>query len=216
MPPQTPPTAPVVELSHQAPNIKISQGRLRHLCPELYSVKNFIKGIGYRLGFVKESQYWDIINQMATGEVGAAVVISESPFLVAAYSEQIDAVAVLWFWQPRIVRKNLTKGTKLLTINRYENQFDPGQHSDLFPGPDKTGNQVNFAPIIAEFVSDDGERIKMLKRHVEKDHWHRTQALGEAYLRLRPGFARLGPPTAARKPAVNISSMKSWVQHAKL
>ena len=216
MPPQTPPTAPVVELAHQAPKLTVSSGRLKHLCPELYRFSSYISGIGFRFGLVKESPYHDIVQRLATGESAPAVVISESPFLVAAYSPQIDAVAVLWFWHPRVIRKGFAKGTKLLSINSYEKQFDAGLHGDLFPGPERTSNtHSNFVPVIAEFTSDDNERIKVIKRHIDKDAYHRAQALGEAYLKLRPGFARLGPPTTARKPAVNISAMRGWEQHAR-
>ncbi len=87
---------------------------------------------------------------MAFGDSRAAVVLEVEPLLVAAYTDELDCVALLMYLDggvpgyPRDVSKslcqahNLQAGTRLLTVNTYD--FGEKIGADLIPGVGNLGN----------------------------------------------------------------------------
>jgi hypothetical protein len=86
-----------------------------------------------------------------------------------------------------------------LTVNTYYEQ--PTVAPDLIPGPGELGNWQNVSPLIADFLSEDVDRIAARKAQVEEAEWQRCALLGREYLRLRPGIARDGSPYECWRPA---------------
>ena len=95
---------------------------------------------------------------------------------------------------------SLVVGTRLLTVNCYGRgtKFSP----DLIVGPNQLRRWVRFHPNIANFVSDDMERVEARIASIGEGEWEHTMRLGAEYLRLRPGLARDGRPGHSQKPAV--------------
>lgn len=93
----------------------------------------------------------------------------------------------------------LKVGSRLLTVNTYAD--DPDYQEDLILGPRLIERWSGFHPIIAEFVSDDMQRIEARKRAISEAEWKRTRRFGMAYLEARPGVARDGRPIYASFPA---------------
>ncbi|WP_372721643.1 hypothetical protein [Novipirellula sp.] len=124
------------------------------------------------------------------GDSRAAVVIEADPIYVAAYTDELDCVAMLKFEPSEISLSELKVGQKLVTINTYD--FTPGLGSDLHPGPGATGRFVNFHPLIADFLTDDGEPLCERKQTIGKDEWRRAFELGKEYRRLYPSMFRPG------------------------
>lgn len=133
------------------------------------------------------------------GDSRAAVVVRISPLLIAAYTDELDCVAMLCF-SPRVAEQfTLKTETRLLTVNTYERRS--AIVHDLVPGDGAHGRYQNFYPLIAEFLSDDSERMTRRKAEIAELEWERCASLGFEYVRLRPNVARDGSPFASARPA---------------
>jgi hypothetical protein len=140
-----------------------------------------------------------IAEQLQHGDSRAAVVVCTSPLLVAAYTDELDCIAMLRFPETFVAEYNLTEGSRLLTVNLYGES--PPYQQDLILGPRLIKRWTGFHPIIAEFVSDDKGRIEARKSAISEGEWERTRVFGAEYLRSRPGVARDGRPVHASVPA---------------
>jgi hypothetical protein len=71
---------------------------------------------------------------------------------------------------------------------------------DLVPGPRRSA-WSNVSPFIADFLSDDTDRIEARKRAIEEDEWASVDRLAEVRIaRLGLATARGGRPTEAGWP----------------
>jgi hypothetical protein len=132
------------------------------------------------------------------GDSRAACVTSIEPFLVAAYTDELDCVAVLGFPAWLVEEHNLKVGGRLLTVNTYRR----GQRimSDLMAGSRQLGRYVNFYPVIAEFVSDDVQRIAARKAEIVEEEWLRCERMGIESLQRFPNRWRNGSPFWSDQP----------------
>ena len=133
------------------------------------------------------------------GDSRAAVVISCTPLRVAAYTDELDCVAVLAFPPEFVERFGLTEGARVLAVNVYwrDSRIAP----DLTPGPGAHKRWQNFSPLIADFLSEDRDRIEERKSKIAESEWERCLALGRLAVHDRPGSVRDGSPFALFKPA---------------
>ena len=174
--------------------VLLSHRKLRRLRPDLYGVSGWIKALRCRVGLGWPQRTY-IEEQLQYGDSRAAVVVSLSPLLVAAYSDEIDCVAVLRFPREFADDYRLSIGSRLLTVNTYAAE---GRDRDLIVGPREIGRYYGFHPIIADFISEDEHgRIDARKREISEEEWARTRELGKDYLRKRPRVARDGRPVYA-------------------
>jgi hypothetical protein len=179
--------------------IRLSDAKLRLLRPDLYGFEGWWKSIRRRFGSKESDQRTYIERQLQRGDSRAAVVISVSPLLIAAYTDEMDCIAMLRFSDDFTHRYSLTPGSRLLTVNFY------GQHrgeTDLIHGQGDTGNWSWFHPVIADFVTDDLDRLRTRKNEIEEAEWERCGALGRRYAEIRPKMARDGRPVFADHSAV--------------
>jgi hypothetical protein len=126
------------------------------------------------------------------GDTRAACCVSVEPLLVAAYSDELDCVALLSFPGWLADRFGLLPGFRLLTVNTYMDEANLAP--DLVAGPRQLGRYTNFYPVIADFVSEDTERIDQRKATISEEEWRRCDELGEDYVRDSPGQWRNGSP----------------------
>jgi hypothetical protein len=186
--------------------LTLSSQKLKALQPELYSSRSwqkFLRENGYRLSSPNEdSDHWKsyVEENLRRGDCRAAVVVSASPLLIAAYAAELDCVALLSFPPQFAAKYDLKAGARMLAVNIYLewNFFRP---EDLNPGPGQTGKYRNFAPLIAEFLTDDAEVIKDKKAGITKAEWERADALGKEYLKRNGEKARDGRPLLCHLPA---------------
>lgn len=182
--------------------LTLSETKLRVLEPWMFGFRRLVRKIGGMFLIVNPLDMIDrrvLREHLACGDARAALVVSISPVLVAAYSDDLDCVAMLRFPSEFAVRHKLTIGTRLVTINTYYSQFV--DHADLTFGPEQAAEWSGFFPLIAEFMADDQQRIASLKVAIDETEWRRCQELGEAYLIDWPGVARQGRPRRAHQPA---------------
>ena len=176
----------------------LSHVKLKKLQPDLYSFGS--KWIWRRrrsewLTYFEEHLYY--------GDSRAAVVVSTSPLLIAAYTDEIDCIALLRFDDSFVSEYGLEIGSRLITVNRYYDIEDSGYESDLVPGPANTGRYGNFMPFIADFLTDYVERLAERKAEISEDEWLRTETLGQKYLSEDFAQPRDGRPCWSQQPAVN-------------
>jgi hypothetical protein len=176
--------------------INLSRAKLKLLRPDLFGFRAALRRLRSSSKF---PQLTYIREQLQCGDSRAAVVVSTSPLLIAAYTDELDCVAVLLFPDEFRATYGLARGSRLLTVNTYKR--GKAYDADLILGPNWIERWVGFHPIIAEFVSDDLSRIEARKAQIAVEEWSRAASLGAAYLRAKPGFARDGRPVYASLPA---------------
>ena len=169
--------------------VKADPARLRRLAPELFGLGGLLPG-RVLARKVLEAHLWN-------GDSRAAVVFGRSPLLVAAYSDDVDAVVVLRFDQ-RLVDVHVEEGDRLLTINTY---MRSPVARDIQHGPRSSHTWSNFHPVIADFVAADRGRVERRKAAIGEPEWTRAWQLGQQHLLTRPGVFRDGTPHRAGRPA---------------
>ena len=169
--------------------VEVSDTRLRRLCPELYGMRP----LAVRGKRIREA----IFQHMRMGDSRAAVVVGLAPLLVAAYTDELDCVAILRF-SLDAVDEPFDVGSRLLTVNTY---FQDRHHADLEPGPRREYRFVGFWPIIADFICANPQRVRDRKDEIDEQEWERARTLGAAYLDAHPGTWRDGSPYGSHRPA---------------
>lgn len=176
----------------------LSPAKLKTLLPELCS---FASKWIWRRG--RSAWLADFEGHLYYGDSRAAVVVSTDPLLVAAYTDEIDCIALLRFDDSLISDYGLEIGSRLITVNLYYDIEDSGYETDLLPGPATTGRYGNFRPLIADFLTDCVERLTELKAEISEGEWARTETLGKAYLAENFAQPRDGRPCWSQQPAAN-------------
>jgi hypothetical protein len=134
------------------------------------------------------------------GDRSPAIVASETPLIVAAYSEEQDGIVMLKFDERQVDPKFRRVGTLLTTLNLdYSDRHGP-LAADLRPGPKSAGRWTNFLPLIGEFLSRDTERLAQLKATIPNSWWRRLADLVHNY--DYDNGVRDGRPGYAAQPAV--------------
>ena len=88
-------------------------------------------------------KFEDILDEhLRMGDSRAACVASLEPLLVAAYTDELDCIAMLCFPTHLVKEYDLKCGSRLLTVNTYRRNEQIA--ADLIPGPEKTNRYSNF------------------------------------------------------------------------
>jgi hypothetical protein len=179
--------------------VPLSLERLRRFHPELFVRRaNPFAWLDRVLG-VRAAVLYRVRDQLLHGDSRAAVVVSLEPLVVAAYTDEIDCVALLRFPDEFVEQYNLRLRSRLLTVNRYLVGETPAP--DLVPGPLSYHRCANVIPYVADFLTDDADRLRDRKREIRNDEWTRAWVLGQAALQ-RPGAQpRDGRPLSCGTPA---------------
>lgn len=184
--------------------------KLRRLRPGLYGVRGALHRL-WSLLFT----YSDIFNmphqrfirgQLQSGESAAAVVVQINPLLVAAYSRELDCVAMLKLPDEAVEEHDLREGDRLVCVNGYERKLQ--YQTDLIPGPGELKRYTGFHPILAELISDDRPRLDELRQQISEKEWSRAAELGREYLEAKPGRVRDGRPA---KSAMPLGSLRNGI-----
>lgn len=159
--------------------LTLDRTMLRTLHPEFFGLAGCF-GWAMQKALLRPSVLAVLARHLSIGDTRAAVVIKLTPLLIAAYTDELDAVAVMRahpLCDP-LVPKQI--GARLLTVNTYWQDGD--SHSDILDGPRSTQVWRTFHPIIPQFVSRDAERMRMLAGAIDEDEWERTEQLGRAWI----------------------------------
>ena len=170
----------------------VSDDMLRRLRPDLYGSFYSVVQTGFNL-LGMYSLRDRIREHLWLGSIQPAVVVSADPGRVAAYSIELDCVALLGYEPDFLAEFEAREGTRLLAVAYY--RAGP-KDADLKFGPGNTSTWTSFSPIIADFVSDDAERLAERKAAMPEALWERTRELGVHKLDARRTVVRGGEPYA--------------------
>ncbi|WP_243158033.1 hypothetical protein [Aminipila terrae] len=90
-------------------NITLSHKKLKMLQPDLYGV----------IGLFRRKVRAIIEEHIFYGDSQPAIVLSIQPLLIAAYSDELDCIAMLNYPQEYVKEFNIEEKMRLLTINTY-------------------------------------------------------------------------------------------------
>jgi len=129
----------------------------------------------------------------------AAVVAATNPLLIAAYTDELDCVAMLKFPDSLALEYKLTPGMRMLTVNSYRGGVFVS--TDLEPGPSKIDRWKNFHPVIAEFIAQDLKRVAKTHDSIDEQEWDRCARLAFEYLQRPKLKVRHGSPFDSERTA---------------
>lgn len=185
--------------------LSLSVAKLQELEPELLTDRTFkcgpICGADHPAAEMRERY----AEHLKLGCCGAALVVSASPLVIAAYASDLDGVVLLKFPPSFGKRYGLSTGTRLLAVStfgdvRTKDGTTPLYAVDVIPGPDRT-HWSNFEPFIAEFLSDDAALIEQRKRQIPEEEWKAAARTAEVRIEsMGIENARDGKPSAAGTP----------------
>lgn len=141
-----------------------------------------------------------VADQLVYGDSRAALVVSLEPLLIAAYTDELDCIALLRFPSELVGAHSLQVGQRLLTVNRYWGPSKPVAR-DLEHGPASLHQYRNFQPLIAHFLSEDSLALDRRTAEIEEAEWQRTDELAQRYLARFGSVARDGRPWHCAQPA---------------
>jgi hypothetical protein len=183
--------------------LQLSQVRVKQLLPELFmSSWNPMVWLDRLVGS-QATLLFQMNDHLQNGDSRAAIVLSSAPLLVAAYTDELDCIALLRFPDELAQEYGLQPRARLLTVNRYA--LGESLAPDLENGPLSFKRFVNYHPIVADFVSDDIDGLRERKRAIREDEWTRTWILGQRYLEKHGPAARDGRPFMSLRPAEIVS-----------
>lgn len=140
------------------------------------------------------------------GDARAAVVVSTAPFLVAAYSDDLDAAVLLRFSDELAVAHGARPGQRLLTINCYQRFQHPRTGEALFAVDlvlTKGRFWSNVLPYVADFLSDDVEWLAAHKASITETEWSRLDEVTRVRIdQLGAETARPGGPLHHAMPII--------------
>ncbi len=160
----------------------LNKKKLKALQPRLFSM---------RLIYPKLDDWQTYYSQLNSGDLSTGVVVSESPLLVACYTDDMDAVAVQCYPEELGKKLGWTEGTKLIVTCAYNLPWMKA-NKDLDCGSRNCGKFKAFGPIVADLYTDNTERLNRKKQEIPQEMWEYTYALGRQYLANHPGMARNG------------------------
>ena len=192
------------EASHPG-NVLLSHAKLERLQPELFSITKWLGFLARNpsaMFAAVERSYWKthIEEHLMYGDGRAALVVSTSPLLISAYTDEIDCVALLRFESSLVSEYGLIVGSRLLTVNTYSS-FEKSYEEDLTAGPGAERLYGNFSPFIAEFLTDELAETEQRKTQIQESEWLRTEKLSSEYLSRSYAKARDGRPLLSILPA---------------
>lgn len=180
-------------------DVRLSLAKLRALCPELFESRgNWIAWLDRTIGS-RAAQIFQIADHLSHGDSRAAVVVSVAPLLVAAYTDEIDCVAMLRFPDNWASEYKLRVRDRLVAVNRYT--LGGPLVPDLEHGRLSYNRFSNFLPLIADFLTDDHDRLRQRKMKIGEDEWIRTWVLAMQYREKHGLEARDGRTLFCMQPA---------------
>lgn len=164
--------------------------RLQH--PELYGWRSLLVRWTHHYGQPAADLRRRVRESIGFGDAQPAVVLRTEPLQVAAYSDDLDAAVLLEFPQEYVNRFELVRGKRLVSINTYFPMEYRSLGDDIEFGPESTQRWGNVSPHIADFLTEEQEKLQELLSRIDVGEWDRLK------LRLKEQVARNRPPRDGR------------------
>ena len=165
-------------------------GNVKFSYKKYYSFRNRIN-TKFSGRFYSDMQIENIMKVLLYGDTQPALVMSTEPLLVAAYSDEMDAVVMLRFPSEFVEKYQLTAGTRLTTSNWYFGGDQPIA-SDIFCGEGYLRRWVDFMPVVQLFIGKKDDKIRAKAALFGEDVWTKVTEMAEEYLYEHPDLCRDG------------------------
>ena len=136
----------------------------------------------------------DVAGWLLEGDTQPAVVMSADPFIIAAYSDEFDAVVMLEFPKELYEQYALSAGSRLVTSCVYLEGMNAGQDiaHDIFPGAGFSKEFAEFVPIVQLFLCKDEHKAQAAVSLFDEGHWRYVERLAAEYAAAHPDLRRDG------------------------
>lgn len=128
---------------------------------------------------------------LKNGDTQPAVVVSESPFIIAVYSDELDGVQFVKFPEVLAEMYNLHTGSRLVCSNVYTPGTKPVR--DIKAGPGYLGQYCDFTPTVQLFLADEENYVRSRTDLFPEEHWRMVEELAQQRFskrhKVRDGFA---------------------------
>lgn len=166
-----------------------NQGKVKFSYKKYYSFRNKIN-TKFSERFFSDMQIESVTRALFYGDTQPAVVVSTDPLLIAAYSDEMDAVVVLRFDSEFVQQYNLVPGERLTTSNVY---FTGAEFArDIFIGEHYCNRYVDFVPIVQLFLGKKDDKIRAKTELFNEDVWSIVTDKANDYIKLHPDLSRDG------------------------
>ena len=166
-----------------------NQGGVKFSYKKYYTFRNKINTtFGGR--FYSDMKIDYVTRALYYGDTQPAVVMSVDPLLIAAYSDEMDAVVMLRFPAEFVSTYNLYPGCRLTTSNVYFTH--PQFAKDIFYGEHFYHRYVDFMPIVQLFLGKKDEMIRQKAELFDEETWQMVRDKGYEYMQLHPDLCRDG------------------------
>ena len=166
-----------------------NQGKVKFSYKKYYSFRNKI-GSKFSEKFRADMKIDFVAKALFYGDTQPAVVVSTTPLLIGAYSDEMDAVVMLRFPDEFAKQYKLTVGTRLTTSNVYFTKRAIA--NDIHIGEKYSRQYTDFAPLVQLFFGKKDDKIMEKTKLFSEDVWKTVSAKANDYLRLYPNCSRDG------------------------
>lgn len=194
--------------------VRLSRGKVRELAPRLYLSPGRVGSwVSWLVGLMLTRRA-ALKMHLRYGDARAAVCVSARPLIIAAYSDDFDGVVLLQFPPALGDRYKLKAGATLITVNTYDLAGKP--RNDIVLAGERTTPFTDFTPVIADFVTDDRERLAELKKTISKEEWKRCYQIGVHAMKqpktlFRDGLAQLDEDSELDDDELN-AKLPEWLR----
>lgn len=166
-----------------------NQANVKFSYKKYYSFRNKIN-TKFAGRFYSDMQIDFVTRALCYGDTQPAVVVSTEPLLIAAYSDEMDAVVMLKFPAEFVEKYSLSAGDRLTTSNVYFNA--DGCANDIFVGERYSRQYEDFMPIVQLFLGKNDDKIKAKTALFGGDMWKTVKDKADEYISLHPDLCRDG------------------------
>jgi hypothetical protein len=194
--------------------VRISAAKLRELVPRFYLQPGRVGSWFSWLFGMMLMRRAALKMHLRYGDARAAVCVSAKPLIIAAYSDDLDGVVLLQFPPALAERYKLKPGSTLVTVNAYDSTGTP--RGDIVRASAGPTPHTDFTPVIADFVTDDRERLAELKKSIDKAEWTRCYQIGARAMKqpktlFRDGLAQLNADSDLTDEELN-AKLPEWMR----
>lgn len=166
-----------------------NQANVKFSYKKYYSFRNKIN-TKFSEKFRSDMRIDFVMRSLLYGDTQPAVVVSTNPLLIAAYSDEMDAVVMLRFPEEFAGQYNLSVGSRLTTSNVYSSGASVAD--DIHVGEKYSHLYTNFVPIVQLFLGKKDEKITEKINLFGEDKWQAVSEKADDYVRLYPNCFRDG------------------------
>ena len=166
-----------------------NQSNVKFSYKKYYSFRNRINA-KFTERFYSDMQIEFVSRALCYGDTQPALVVSTEPLLIAAYSDEMDAVIMLRFPSEFVEKYSLSVGTRLTTANVYFT----GSHCapDIFCGEHFSRQYADFVPIVQLFLGKKDEKIQEKVNLFSESLWDIVKSKANDYVNRHPNLYRDG------------------------